>query len=51
MAFELTRRNLTERAPRQAVGNDKLAPYPVFKPGRKVLVYRPFQDTDGPSPK
>ena len=24
MAFELTRRNLTERAPRQAAGNDKL---------------------------
>ena len=51
MASELTRRNMTERATRQAAGNDKLAPYPVFKPGQKVLVYRPFQDTDGPSPK
>ena len=29
----------------------KIASYPVFKPGQKVLVYRPFQDADGPNPK
>ena len=51
IAFELARRILTERATRQAADNDRLAPYPVFKPGQKVLVYRPFQDTDGPNPK
>ena len=51
IAFEFARRILTERATRQAADNDRLAPYPVFKPGQKVLVYRPFQDTDGPNPK
>ena len=51
IAFELARRILTERATRQAADNDRLAPYPVFKPGQKVLVYRLFQDTDGPNPK
>ena len=50
IAFELARRNLTEHATRQVANNGKLAPYPVFKPGQKVLMYRPFQDTDGPNP-
>ena len=50
IAFELARRNLTERATKQAANNKKLAPYPVFKPEQKVLVYRPFHDTDGPNP-
>ena len=51
MTFELARRSLTEGATKQAADNDKIAPYPLFKPGQKVLVYRTFQDTDGSSPK
>ena len=51
LAFELTRRNLTEHVIRQAAENVKLTPYPVFKPGQKALVYRPFQNTDCPNPK
>ena len=49
--FELAHRNLTERATKQAASNEKFAPYPVFNPGQKVLVYRPFQDTNGQNPK
>ena len=37
IAFELARRNLTERADKQAEQNSKLKPYPVFKPGQEVL--------------
>ena len=51
LAFELARRNLTERETKQAADNDKIAPYPVFKPGHKIMVYRLFQDTNGPNPK
>ena len=51
IAFELARRNLTERADKQAERNSKLKPYPVFKPGQEILVYRPYQDSDGPNPK
>ena len=51
IAFELARRNFTERADKQAENNAKLKPYPVFQPGQKVLVYRPCQDSDGPNPK
>ena len=51
IAFELARRTLTERADKQAEQKCKLKPYPVFKPGQKVLVYRPYQDSDGPNPK
>ena len=51
IALELARRNLTERADKQAEQNSKLKPYPVFKPGQEVLVYRPYQDSDGPNPK
>lgn len=50
-AFELARRNLTERADKQAENNSKLKPYPVFQPGQEILVYRPYQDSDGPNPK
>ena len=42
---------MTERAARQAADNDRLASYPVSKPGQKVLVDRPFQDTDRTNPK
>ena len=51
IAFELARRNLAQRADKQAEQNDKLKPYPVFKPGQEVLVYRPYQDPDGSNPK
>ena len=51
LAFELARRNLSERSQKQADVNAKLRPIPVFKPGNLVLVYRPYQDTDGPNPK
>ena len=50
-AFELARRNLSERTQKQADQNAKLRPIPVFKPGELVLVYRPYQDSDGPNPK
>ena len=50
IAFELARPNLTERATKQAVMNE-LASFPLLKPGPKVLVYRPFHDTDGLNPK
>ena len=51
IAFELARRNLTERADKQAENNSKLRSYPVFQPGQEVLVYKPYQDSDGPNPK
>lgn len=51
IAFELARRNLTERVSKQAAQNEKLPQYPVFKPGQQVLVYKPHQDSDGPNPK
>ena len=49
--FELARQNLTERATKQAEQNEKLPPFPVFKPGQQVLLYKPYQDSDGPNPK
>ena len=51
LAFELARRNLSERTQKQAAQNAKLRPIPVYKPGELVLVYRPYQDSDGPNPK
>ena len=55
IALHLARRNLTERADKQAEENSKIKPYPVFKKkksGQKeVLVYRLYQDSDGPDPK
>ena len=43
IAFELARRNLTERADKQAENNSKLRSHPVFQPGQEVLVYKPYQ--------
>ena len=51
IAFEPARRYLTERAAKQAAGNDNLPPYSVVHPDQQVLVYRPYQDADGPNPK
>ena len=38
IAFELARRNLTERADKQAEQNSKLKRYSVFKPGQEIFV-------------
>ena len=51
IAFEPARRNSSERADKQAELNIKLKPYPVFKPGQEVRVYRPHHGSDGPNPK
>ena len=51
IAFELARRNVTERADKQAENNRKLKPYPVFQPGQEVLMYKPYRDSDGSNPK
>ena len=50
LAYELARRNLKERADKQAVENDKLS-FPRFKMGDKVLLHRPYHESDGPNPK
>ena len=47
LAVELARRNLSERTQKQAAQSAKLRPIPVYKPGELVLVYRPYQDSDG----
>ena len=49
LAYELARRNLKERADKQAVANEKLS-FPSFKMCDNVL-HRPYHETDGPNPK
>lgn len=39
LAFGLARRNLGERADKQAKRGSELSEYPVFKKGSQVLVY------------
>lgn len=52
VAFQLARRNLSERTQKQAAKNAKLRPIPAFKPGDLRLVYRPYhQDSDCPNPE
>ena len=51
IAFELARRNLSERIIKQKANNSKLPPIPEFTPGQKVLIYRPHQSIGGPNPK
>ena len=51
IAFELARRNLSERIDKQKANNSKLPPIPEFTPGQKVLVDKPHHSTDGPNPK
>ena len=51
IAFELARRNLSERIEKQKADNSKLPPIPEFTPGQKVLIYKPHHSTDGPNPK
>ncbi len=50
LAFELARRNLNERAEKQQIANSDATKYPVFRPGQRVLLFRPHA-TDGPNPK
>lgn len=50
LAYELVRRNLKERVSKQASANEKLS-FPSFTSGEKVLVHRPYHETDGPNPK
>ena len=51
IAFGLARWNLTERVDKQKANNPKLPPMPEFTPGQNVLVCKPHQNTDGPTPK
>ena len=51
IAFELARRNLSERIDKHKVNDSTLPPIPEFTPGQKVLVYKPHHSTDGPNPK
>ena len=50
LAYELARRNLKERADKQAVANEELS-FPSFVQNDQVLIHRPYQETDGPNPK
>ena len=51
IAFELARRNVSERINKQKANDSKLPPIPEFTPGQKMLVYKPHHSTDGPNPK
>ena len=53
IAFELARRNVSERVKKQKANNSKLPPIPEAEstPGQTVLVYKPHHSTDGPNPK
>ena len=51
IAFELARRNLSERIDKQKADNSNLPPIPEFTPGQKVLVYKSHHSTDRPNPK
>ena len=50
VAYELARRNLGERADKQAVVNETLS-FPSFKAGEQVLIHCPYNEADGPNPK
>ena len=51
IAFELARRNLSERVDKQKAIHSKLPPIPEFTPVQKMLAYKPHESTDGPNPK
>ena len=51
LGFEPARRALKKRANEQENKNSQMKLYPVIKPGQKVLMYRPYQDSEGPNPK
>ena len=50
LAYELARRNLRERADKQAVVNETPS-FPSFKTGEQVLIHRTYNEADGPNPK
>lgn len=50
LAYEIARRDLQERAGKQALSNEKFNA-PQFQPGALVLVHRLNNETDGPNPK
>ena len=50
LAYELARRNLRERADKQAVVNETLS-FPSFETGEQILIHRPYNEDDGPNPK
>ena len=50
LAYELARRNLRERADKQAVVNEALS-FTSFKAGDQVLIHLPYNEADGPNPK
>ena len=50
LAYDLARRNLRERADKQAVVNETLS-FSRFKTGEQVLIHRPYNQADGPNPK
>ena len=50
LAYEIARRNLQERAEKQAESNENLS-FPQCQPGDQVLVHRPYTVADGPNPK
>ena len=49
-AYDLARRNLKERADKQAVANETLS-FPSFKPRGQVLIRRPYTEAYGLNPK
>ena len=51
IAFDLARRNVSERINKQKANISRLPPIPEFTPRKKVLVYKPHQSIDGPNPK
>ena len=51
IAFELARRNLSERIDKQKANDSKLPPITEFTAEQKVLVYKPHHSTDGPNSK
>ena len=51
IAFELARRNLSERIDKQKANKFKFPPIPEFTTGQKVLANKPHHSTDGPNLK
>ena len=49
LVYEISRRNLTERADKRAESNEELS-FPQYKPGDQVLVHRPIPLLMDPTP-
>ena len=50
LVYEAARRNLKERADKQAMTNEKLS-FPSFKTDEQVFINRPYNETDIPNRK